>query len=382
VVVSVGGRFHAFHLASQLHKRGWLGRLLTTYYGRQGKIVPRDRVSTFFFPELIQRVPQRLPILRHCVNWSYHKAMIFDRWAARSLPECDLATVWSGFGRKTIAAARRRGAKVLLERGSTHIQHQNRVLQDEFEKFGLRRAPVDPRAIEEECYEYELADRIVVPSHYAAETFLARGMSNLLVTPYGVDVGRFGTSTKDDDTFRILFVGTASLQKGTHYLLEAFKRIKGSGVELWLAGPIGADARRVLDFRVPGLRTLGPVSNQRLASIYAQASVFVLPSLQEGLALVLCEAMASGLPVIATEATGAKEVITEGSEGFIVPPRSSDAIAERLEILRSRPDLAVEMGRRARIRAAAQTWDAYGCVVAKGYREVLGDRFAWGAHDQ
>jgi glycosyltransferase involved in cell wall biosynthesis len=263
----------------------------------------------------------------------------------------------------------------LVERGSTHILHQSQVLREEFDRFGLRRTPVDPRSIEEECREYDLADGIVVPSQYAAETFRSRGIGNLMVTPYGVDLRQFGPSTKRDDSFRVLFVGTAGLRKGTHYLVEAFKRLAGTKTELWLVGPIGSDARRTLDLKSPGIRLLGPVSHDRLPAIYAQASVFVLPSVEEGLAMVLCEAMASGVPVIATEATGAKELVSEGEEGFIVPMRSAEAIAERLELLRSRPALAAEMGDRGRVRARAQTWDAYGEVVSKGYRTVLGDHF-------
>jgi len=113
-----------------------------------------------------------------------------------------------------------------------------------------------------------------------------------------------------------------------------------------------------------------PHSPQRkLPQFYGDADVFVFPTLLEGLGLVVLEAMASGLPVITT-ARGPDEVVRDGIDGFVVPIRDADAIAERLRILQCNPDLRAEMGRRARERAMEFSWDAYTDRVLTAMREV------------
>jgi glycosyltransferase involved in cell wall biosynthesis len=96
----------------------------------------------------------------------------------------------------------------------------------------------------------------------------------------------------------------------------------------------------------------------------ASHDVFVFPSLFEGFGLVLLEAMAMGLPIITTPHTAGPDLITDGIEGFIVPIRSADAIAGRLDLLRRNPDLRTDMGERARRRAAEFTWEQYGDSLA------------------
>jgi glycosyltransferase involved in cell wall biosynthesis len=100
------------------------------------------------------------------------------------------------------------------------------------------------------------------------------------------------------------------------------------------------------------------VPRVELREIYRQADVFVFPTLVEGMGIVVLEAMASGLPVITTP-NGPGDIVRDGVDGFLVPPRDVDAIVERLERLRADPQLRQEMARNARIRAQEFTWDAY-----------------------
>ncbi|MHB1843357.1 MAG: glycosyltransferase family 4 protein [Deltaproteobacteria bacterium] len=369
VTISVGGRFHAFQLAQQIHQRGWLERLLTTYYGKRGRIVPREKVKTFLLPEAVMRLPARIPGVRGVYNGGFHKAELFDWWAARNLPESDIVVAWSGFGLRTLKQAKERGALAFLERGSTHIQEQQRLLSEEYARHGLASTVVDPRSVEKELEEYALADWIVVPTEYCARTFRERGCSNVLVVPYGADIGQFQPIPKEDDCFRVVFAGGVTFRKGVPYLIEALDLLGSAKVEVWFAGGVDPAIIRMrhLGLDRPNIRLLGAVPHAELPRFYSRGSVFVLPSIEEGLPLAMLEAMAMGLPIIASEATGAASVIQDGREGFVVPIRDSSAIAKKLTFLMENPAERQAMATYARERALAQTWDRYGETVAEAY---------------
>jgi glycosyltransferase involved in cell wall biosynthesis len=207
---------------------------------------------------------------------------------------------------------------------------------------------------------------------------MTRGLSEekLAVVPYGVDLEAFHPRPPGDEVdapFRILFAGRISLQKGVPYLLQAYNRLRGgsSSIELWLAGKMDRELSRLLHAERLPVRVLGQLSRERLAEVYREVSVFVLPSLQEGLATVLAQALASGLPVIATPNSGAEDLIEDGLEGFIVPPRSSDALQEMIEMLLLDPMRRQEMGQRARARAELLGgWSGYAAVAEAAYESI------------
>src|SRR5260370_28382511 len=119
-------------------------------------------------------------------------------------------------------------------------------------------------------------------------------------------------------------------------------------------------------------RYVGAVARSELHKHYSQASVLVLPSIQEGLALVQAQAMACGVPVIASDNTGAADLFTDGVEGFIVPIRDADAIREKILMLYENPATRERMGEAAlaRVRKIGG-WDEYGDRAAEFYRAAL-----------
>jgi glycosyltransferase involved in cell wall biosynthesis len=161
----------------------------------------------------------------------------------------------------------------------------------------------------------------------------------------------------DRNGLRLLFVGQIGQRKGISYLLEAARRTAAQGDSLTLVGQIQGSGRALVPYR-DGFRHVPHVPRVELREIYRQADVFVFPTLVEGMGIVVLEAMASGLPVITTP-NGPGDIVRDGVDGFLVPPRDVDAIVERLERLRADPQLRQEMARNARIRAQEFTWDAY-----------------------
>lgn len=370
VTVSVGGTFHAFRLAEQLDRRGMLHRLVTTHRPLRGEQIPPGRIAANPWPEVLMRGPRMVGL-----RWpagDYLKAVTFDRWAARHIHGCDVLVGFASFALLSFRVARAGGARTVLERGSTHILTQHALVAEQYRRWGSPVPPQDQRLVQRQLQEYDEAEYICVPSSFARRSFLERGFSGgrLLQVPYGVDLQTFSPGTPRGRPFRIVAVG-ASIRKGTLDLLEAIARMNIPEIEVWLAGAIPPDlAPLVRRFRIP-VRHLGSLSHGELAVIYRSASVFVLPSVEEGLSLAILEAMASGLPVVVTPNTGAEDMVTHGREGYIVPPADPTSLSHALMELYEDEERRSAMGRAAARTARDWTWDAYGERVAGAYARIV-----------
>jgi glycosyltransferase involved in cell wall biosynthesis len=308
------------------------------------------------------------------LNWLATET--FDRWVSARLRGCHVFHFLSGCGLLAQRVAKQRfGAVAVCDKGSTHVLSQDAILAEEHARWGVPyRPPFDRRIVERELQEYDEADVILVPSSLVYNSFVERGMprEKLRKIPYGVDLRQFYPTEKKDDVFRVLYVGMINLRKGIPYLLEAVGRLRLPRFEVWLIGLAYDDAKPFLRRYEGSFRTFGYLPREKLFAYYSQASVFVIASIEEGLATVQLQAMACGLPVIATTHTGAGDLFTDGVEGFIVPIRDAEAIREKVLYLYNHPDVRREMGRAAleRVRQL-RGWDAYGDAVVSMYRELV-----------
>lgn len=382
VTLAVVGRFHAFHLASELERRGALDRLITTYpaFTARGFGVPPARVASLVSNELLRRSWSRAPrALRQGFDPQGFLHQRFERFAARKLPtEGDVLVGWSGASLGVLRRARELGYVRVLERGSAHVETQLELLEEEHARHGAPPPRIHPRVRESELAEYEEADAICVPSLFAERSFLERGFPawKLIRLPLGVSLEGFHPAPEPPKTFRILHCGAVTLQKGCHHLLEAFHRLDAPEAELVFCGRV-ADEMRALRAKheSPRVRFLGSRPKAELPTIHRDSSVLSLASVQDGFGMVLPQAMASGLPVVATVNTGAPDIVTDGAEGFVVPIRDPDALAERLQRLHDDAQLRERMGRAARERVArGLSWSDYGDRAVEAYRGLLARR--------
>jgi glycosyltransferase involved in cell wall biosynthesis len=278
------------------------------------------------------------------------------RWIARHPGRIDLYTAFSNVGVRSGAVARDMGIRVVCHRGSTHIEAQQALLAEEFQAFDVPFKPFDPRIVERELRQYETADLITVPSSFARDSFIARGVkpSKVKVVPYGVNLKNFSpVSTPDPDTFHVIFVGQMSLRKGLPHLLRAFNGVKRPDKRLTLIGPRVAETEAFEHLIDPETtRYVGTVPHLELKTYMSRSHVLVLPSVEEGFGNVLPEAMACGAPVISTMSTGACDLFTDGHEGFIVPSRDAEAIRMRLQQMADDEPSRAIMGEAARKRIA------------------------------
>lgn len=222
--------------------------------------------------------------------------------------------------------------------------------------------------------ELELADLVVVASSFTRQTLAASGRRhNVAVIPYGAPTVASVIAPrirKPGEKLRALFVGSLGQRKGLSYLFAAAQELAG-GVELTVIGRRPTIACPALDRELGRVRYIETCPHREILEEMARNDVFIFPSLFEGFGLVLLEAMAMGLPIIATPHTAAPDLVTDGQEGFIVPIRSSSAIAERLDTLRRDPALGQAMAARAIARAREFTWENYERQLAAAVQSTL-----------
>ncbi len=381
ISISVPGRFHLFNLAQELIKKNYLSQLITSYpkfevrkYG-----IPEEKISSVISKEILMRGWEKLPVfLKNIWNPQFFIHEIFDKNVSKKLGECDIFIGGSSVSLHTFKRAKKFNAVLVLERGSSHIEYQRDILKEEYEKFGVdTQKPFTlphPKIIEKELREYEEADFISIPSIFVKRTFLEKGVpeSKLIHVPYGVDLSQFKQISKEDNVFRVIFAGGMCLRKGVHYLLRAFAELHLPNSELILLGGVNDEIRPFFKKYEGKFKHLGKVPQSELYRYYSQGSVFVMPSLEEGLALVQPQAMACGLPVIATTNTGAEDIVRDEKDGFIIPIRDVEKLKEKLVYLYENPEVCRAMGQSARERVSSGfTWNDYGEKIISIYERVL-----------
>jgi glycosyltransferase involved in cell wall biosynthesis len=382
VVVSVGGTWHAPHLAYQLQKREMLEAVYTTI--PPGRFcaraeIDRERLAWLPWPEMIGPRPARLLRIPHSIyDGSYAHSISFDFLVSTCLRHRhrpDLVVAFAWYGLNTFRLCQREGIKRVVERGSAHTCFRERILAEEYDYLGIEHKPkrLDQRIRERELSEYEIADYISVPSAFAEDSFLKMGIrpEKLLRIPYGVDVERFYPAPRHRSRFQVISVGNLGVEKGTGYLLDGVEALKGLDIELSLVGTLDAYAIQRLQRCHLAWTFAGRTDQRDLPALYNEASVFCLLSLQEGFGMTILEAMACGLPVIISSNVGAADIISDGVEGFIIPIRSPELAAEKIKLLFQEPDLRREMGINARRKALSLSWNDYGSQVEKAYRDIV-----------
>lgn len=302
-----------------------------------------------------------------------------DRYVAASLPACDAYVALSGSGLASGRTARRRGAIHVCDRGSSHIRFQDQIVSEEYRLWGLDRMVVDPFFLAREESEYAEADAITVPSTFALNSFVAMGVprAKLHRIPYGVRLDRFQRLAKaPENEFVVLFAGTVSLRKGVPYLLRAFQELRHPRKRLRLVGPVLPEMQSVFPkFDMTRVEVVGGVPQAKMAEYMSTSHVMVLPSIEEGLALVQGQAMACGYPLISSLNAGGEDLFSDGAEGFLVPIRSPRAITERLQQLADDPELQRRMGEAALARVQQLGgWSEYGTAWAKLIEDLVAGR--------
>ena len=179
--------------------------------------------------------------------------------------------------------------------------------------------------------EWEMADIVLVNSEWSLEALVQQGVSRqkIIVVPLAIDLlhDHVSRPVNIDGNLKVLWLGSVILRKGIQYLVEAARRLQNQNIEFLVAGTLGVSKHAIQSFP-PNMKLLGRITRDQLGAVYRQAHVFVLPTISDGFAITQLEAIAHGLPVVTTPNCG--RVVTDGMDGFIVPARDSQALADAL----------------------------------------------------
>lgn len=382
VVTSCRGRFHIFDQARELARLGVLHRLITDYPVSHAERfgIPADKVHSLLLQGALNHWYVRSRRLLPAALQDRGDELVhnnFSRRLADYIPEdTDFFIGLSSFCLEALQNCRERDIPCAVDHGSFHLQGSNFLLQEEARRWGIGEAlpSVPDWVIEKENREYECAERIYLLSTAARDSFLRFGVpqEKIFVNPCGVDLSAFRPGLKRDDVFRVIQVGAVNLRKGVVTALSAFADFKAADAQMWFVGGTleGSEIETVAEkFLSPRVQFIKPVPQLELNDFYQQSSVFVLASLEDGFGMVVAQAMACGLPVIVTENVGARDLVQDGINGFVVPVGAPEVIADRLRYLYEQPERRREMGVNARQTVeSGYAWTDYGLRLVSSIR--------------
>ena len=298
-----------------------------------------------------------------------HQEKVFDRTCARIIARGEF-DIFLGLEHGALAAlqvARARRVLAGLIFTSVHHRFRSRWLDPELERFPQLLDPAARKIRQRDVFRDERRDAEIASADFihansltTARSLIEAGVSpdRILTVPLGAPAVRSGRELPValPSTPVVLFVGNIAVHKGAHHLLEAWQRL----------GPKGAARLEFYGHMMPPASCLpppspdvifhGPASPATVRAAMQRASVLVLPSLCDGFGMVVMEAMAQGLPVIASENVGAMQFIRKGENGFVVPPADPTRLAERLAWCLDHPAELHAMNEAALATARGWTW--------------------------
>jgi glycosyltransferase involved in cell wall biosynthesis len=322
--------------------------------GRDGNLTPERVVSFDAFgikkTWLSRRARSRRELFQ--VQAQYGKEFC-EYVVEKGLDGADAIYALNTAARELFAFAKRRKIFCIMEQTIAPRLIERRLDAEEAERWPgwdprVRESPGSCPLSEREMAELTLADCIICGSEFVANSLrsILPLADKCCVIPYGVDSAMYvpATHKRDGRQLNVLFVGAIGLRKGVPYLLEALRLLDSSAIQCRLVGKLELDIRCLAPY-AGRMEIVGPLPRSATLAMYHWADVLVLPSICEGSATVTYEALACGLPVIATPNTGS--IVRSGKDGFIVPIRDSYAIASSLERLLSEPNLLHVMANHA-----------------------------------
>ncbi len=367
IVAQLGGRMH-YAVPRIFYEAGMLGRLYTDTYignkpllelalglipaplgpggarrllGRKEERIPPAKITSFDafglqYARAQRRARGSLELTRIYADF----ARTFCERVVTCRPEADAVWAFNGAALELFRWAKMRGKRCLLEQTLAPRKVACRLLAEESERWPGWEPSMPPPAgsdplAEREEEEWGLADRIVAGSAFVTDGIRQCGgpADKCAVVPYGVDPKRFSSAASNVEQrsarrLRVLFAGEVGLRKGAPYLLEALRQLGPKNVEGRFAGRIALAPERLAAYRDLA-SFLGSVPRLQMPALYCWADVLVLPSVCEGSATVVYEALAASVYVIATPNAGS---VLSGTSAFgeIVPIRDIDAIANAL----------------------------------------------------
>lgn len=360
---------------------GWFGLMpggLRSELGRRCYSVPGDKFISRPLRETTRLFSRKLGLSglsRHETGWASVDSVYrdLDRHVARKLSawtrsrSLDVVYAYEDGALATLTEAKRLGLKAAYDLPIAYWQTVRRLLEEEAQRLPeweptLGSTQDSDEKLARKTEELKAAEFVVCPSQFVLDSIPAelRQGRRCLVVEFGSPTVVPRERTKPAGRkIRFLFAGSMGQRKGLADLFAAFRLLKRSDVELVVMGtpamPLEFYRKHGGDFTYEAPRPHGEV-----LKLMDSCDVLVLPSIAEGRALVQQEAMSRGLPIIVTKNAGGEDLVDEGQTGFLVPIRSPEAIAGKINWIADHADHLPDMARAAQEKAARLTWPDYG----------------------
>jgi len=346
----------------------------------RGERIAEGRVHALFSPEVLHV----LGMLSHSEGMDVGSFQYYGRSAVRHVERAaaEGARIYhfrSGFGGKSLEVAKQLGMFLLCDHGSPHPYIEEGLVENR----GRMPPPGSVSKISAfygpGLSDFQRADAVLVNSQFAKDTFRHFGYDRVPVHVIylGIDDAFLSHVLERKNTsgeFRLLFAGSFEKRKGADFLMDAMERLDHLPYRLEIAGSVCANVveRSRRFFANPRVKNLGLLSRQELASAMARADVFVFPSLSEGSARVVFEALASGCYVVTTPNSGS--IVEDGIHGAIVPPGDSGSLADAIAYAYHHRDKVSEIGRSNALCVKTKYRQCdYGAQLSSLYKELLGE---------
>jgi len=359
---------------------------------RRNYALPADKIDIHPLREsvrLLAGIFRAKTLTRHESGWASIDQVwqSLDREAARRLRRGDYGRnlhavyAYEDCAEQLFLAARDLGLRRVYDLPIAYWETAQRLLREEAQRYPdweptLLATRDSAKKLSRKTRELELAELVICPSQFVLESLPADACvrKKCLFAPFGSpNVNLAGEKPRKLSGLRVLFAGALTQRKGLADLFAAMKLINSREIQLVVMGsllqPLAWYRQQFSDFVYEP-----PRPHEDFLRLMKSCDVFVLPSIVEGRALVQQEAMACGLPVIATRNAGADDLIEEGVTGFLVPIRSPEAIAEKISWCAANRPLLSGMGIAARERAGDLRWRTYGETIVSAIRELIDEQ--------
>lgn len=297
------GRFHVCDLARELDKHGFDVKFYSFVPTKRAiKFgLPKSCSASLFWPMAPFLVLERVIFKRS--GWSKRLSIRMQDWISSIvMRKCNICICMSGNYIITPKKAKEQGAVVIMERGSKHVVEQKAVLDA---IPGQEKASVPTFNFDRELESYDIADYIAIASQHVARSFYKHNYpkEKLFINPYGVDLSMFHPDPSAKKEYDVIMVGGWSYRKGCDLIVEALRE---SGLKFLHVGGI-VD----LEFpNLPNFTHVDAVDQSKLVGYYNKAKIALLPSREEGLAMVQAQAIACNLPMVGSVDSGAEDLRT------------------------------------------------------------------------
>jgi len=357
--IFIRGRGWAFQLANSLYKKNYLKYLVTSYpkfvvnkYG-----IPNNKTKSFFLLEIIVRGIRKIENFLKNIKIILNPANIGDVLADiiySKFYKIKSDVYILGFGNSSsrlIHLAKKKRIMTIYFLNNSSPKFRSK-LKDEYIKMGLSNYYTKEKSSLTKRINKNIqdADYVGCISSFQRDTYVDEGIldkNKTLTTIMGVDTSVFYPRKISKDKFIVISVGNDFVRKGFKYLIDGFNELNLKDSELWLVGDIDKNlVSKVVKLNKNNI-LINSVNEFDLPNYYSKASVFCLPTLEEGAPAVISQAMACGLPIIATKNCQAPDVLDNGKNGFIVEEKNSKAIGEKIDFFYKNRDEARKMGEAA-----------------------------------